>query len=64
MYTLVTLNSLNNFKNVFIETVNLKTKTADKLVVSGRHDPCIVKRAVPVIEAVAAISILNMLDNN
>ena len=46
------------------ETVNLKTKTAEKLVVGGRHDPCIVKRAVPVIEAVAAISILNMLDNN
>lgn len=46
------------------ETVNLKTKTAEKLVVGGRHDPCILKRAVPVIEAVTAICILNMLEND
>lgn len=44
-------------------SVNLKTKEAEKLVIKGRHDPCIVKRAVPVIEAVAAITILNMLEN-
>ncbi len=43
------------------ESVNLKTKTPEKLVISGRHDPCIVKRAVPVIEAAAAITILDML---
>ena len=43
------------------DSVNLKTKTAEKLVISGRHDPCIVKRAVPVIEAAAAITILDML---
>ncbi len=43
------------------QTVNLKTKTEEKLVITGRHDPCIVQRAVPVIEAVTAISILNML---
>ena len=46
------------------ETVNLKTKTAEKLVVGGRHDPCILKRAVPVIEAVCAISILNMIEDD
>ncbi len=45
------------------ESVNLKTKLPEKLVVKGRHDPCIVKRAVPVIEAVCAISILNMLED-
>ena len=45
------------------ESVNLETKTLEKLVVKGRHDPCIVKRAVPVIEAVCAISILNMLED-
>lgn len=43
------------------ESVNLKTKEEEKLVVSGRHDPCIVQRAVPVIEAAAAITILDML---
>jgi len=45
------------------DSVNLKTKNCEKLVVGGRHDPCIVKRAVPVIEAVCAITILNMLEN-
>lgn len=44
-------------------SINLETKEAEKLVIKGRHDPCIVKRAVPVIEAVAAITILNMLEN-
>lgn len=43
------------------DSVNLKTKTTEKLVISGRHDPCIVQRAVPVIEAAAAITILDML---
>ncbi len=44
-------------------SVNLKTGECEKLVIRGRHDPCIVKRAVPVIEAMAAITILNMLGN-
>lgn len=43
------------------DSVNLKTKEAEKLVVTGRHDPCILGRAVPVIEAVAAITMLDML---
>lgn len=46
------------------DSVNLRTKTAEKLVIKGRHDPCILKRAVPVIEAIAAISILDMIENN
>lgn len=37
-----------------------KNENAD-LVIKGRHDPCIVQRAVPVIEAVAAISILDII---
>ena len=28
-----------------------------ELIVKGRHDPCIVPRAVPVLEAAAAIAI-------
>lgn len=43
------------------ESVNLKTKKPEKLIVTGRHDPCILGRAVPVIEAVAAITMLDML---
>lgn len=45
-------------------SVNLKTKQNEELIIKGRHDPCIVKRAVPVIEAVTAISILNSMGNS
>jgi len=30
------------------------------LIVQGRHDPCIVPRAVPVVEAAAAIAIFDL----
>lgn len=43
------------------KTVNIKTKENTILKVEGRHDPCIVQRAIPVIEAVAAIGILELL---
>ncbi len=39
-------------------TVNLEGKNED-VTVGGRHDPCIVPRAVPVIEAMAALVILD-----
>jgi len=39
------------------ESVNLTTKAQDRLTVTGRHDPCIVPRAVPCVEAAAAIAI-------
>ena len=32
-----------------------------KLEIKGRHDPCIVQRAVPVVEAVAAIGLLDLM---
>jgi chorismate synthase len=41
-------------------TVNLRTKEAATLVVTGRHDPCIVPRAVVVIEAVTAIALADL----
>jgi chorismate synthase len=43
------------------KTVNLQKKENAELEVRGRHDPCIVPRAVPVIEAVTAIAILNLI---
>lgn len=43
------------------KTVNLKTKENDDIAVVGRHDPCITLRAVPVIEAVCAIGILDII---
>ena len=42
-------------------TINLRTLQPDTLVVRGRHDPCIVTRAVPVVEAAAAIATLDLL---
>ena len=42
-------------------TVNLQTGENAELTVHGRHDPCIVPRAVPVIEAVTAVAILNSI---
>ena len=43
------------------KTVDLSTESNTELVITGRHDPCIVQRAVPVIESVAAWVILDML---
>lgn len=43
------------------QTVSMSKKQVEELVVTGRHDPCIVPRAVPVVEAVAALTILDLL---
>ena len=39
------------------QSVNLSTLENARVTVGGRHDPCIVPRAVPVIEAAAAIAV-------
>jgi len=39
------------------QSFNMNTLEPEKLVISGRHDPCIVPRAVPVVEAAAAIAV-------
>lgn len=39
------------------QTVDLQTMTEKILTIHGRHDPCIVPRAVPVVEAAAALAI-------
>lgn len=43
------------------ETVDLAARRDAALVIHGRHDPCIVPRAVPVVEAVTAVTVLDML---
>ena len=43
------------------QSVNLRTLTPEMLRIRGRHDPCIVPRAVPCIEAAAAIAIYDAL---
>ncbi len=42
-------------------TVDLETMTETTLSIKGRHDPCVVIRAVPVVEAVAATVITDIL---
>jgi chorismate synthase len=41
-------------------TVNLADRSSATLVVTGRHDPCIVPRAVVVLEAAAAIAVADL----
>ena len=43
------------------DTVNLQSKQNDTLVIEGRHDPCIVPRALPAIESAIAIALLDLL---
>ena len=43
------------------ESVDFSTGTSARLVVRGRHDPCIVPRAVPAVEAAAALALINLL---
>ncbi len=42
-------------------TVSMNKKCDTTLEIKGRHDPCIVPRAVPVIEAVTAWTVLDLL---
>ena len=43
------------------DSVAMREKTNQKLVVHGRHAPCIVPRAVPCVEAIAALTIYDMM---
>lgn len=43
------------------ETVDLRTMENTTLTVRGRHDPCIVHRAVPCVEAAVAIAVYDAL---
>lgn len=43
------------------QTVNLNTKENSTLEIEGRHDPCIVPRALPALEAAMSIGLLDLL---
>lgn len=43
------------------KSVNLDTMREERLRVRGRHDPCIAPRAVPVVEAVCALVLMDMM---
>ena len=46
------------------KSISLNAMENTTLTVTGRHDPCIVPRAVPVIEAAAAIAIYDLILGN
>lgn len=46
------------------QSVSLSKAQQQELIVKGRHDPCIVPRAVPVIEAAAAIAMFDLILGN
>ena len=41
-------------------TLNLASGEVEDLCIHGRHDPCIVTRAAPVIEAAAAVALTDL----
>lgn len=43
------------------KSVNLKEMKETELQIAGRHDPCIVPRAVPVVESVVAMGLLDLM---
>ena len=43
------------------DSVSLSRMTNEKLSITGRHDPCVVLRAVPVCEAAMAIGLLDIM---
>lgn len=43
------------------KSVNLQKMTEEELVIHGRHDPCIVPRAVPVVESAVAFALLDLM---
>ena len=43
------------------DTINTRTGENDKLTLRGRHDPCVVPRAAPAVEAAACLACLELL---
>lgn len=43
------------------QSISLSNKTAETLKIVGRHDPCVVLRAVPIVEAAMAVGLLDLM---
>lgn len=43
------------------DSVDLDKKENTKLTITGRHDPCVVVRAVPVVEAAIAVGLMDII---
>ena len=42
-------------------TIDMNTHAETQIEITGRHDPCIVHRAVPVVEAAAALAAVELM---
>lgn len=51
--------------SIYLEqpSVNLKTGGNETLKIIGRHDPCVARRALPIIEAAAAIALEDLMQD-
>lgn len=43
------------------QTIDMRTHAETQIEITGRHDPCIVHRAVPVVEAAAALAAVELM---
>ena len=43
------------------QSVSISKMQEELLKIQGRHDPCVVPRAIPIVEAALAIGILDLL---
>ncbi len=59
IYNLVVKPTPSIFKEQ--NTVNIETLEETTLLIEGRHDPCIAIRVLPVIEAITAIALLDLI---
>ncbi len=60
VYNLVVKPTPSIFKEQ--QTVNIETLEETTLQIEGRHDPCIAIRVLPVVEAITAIALLDLIN--
>ena len=46
------------------DTVDLDTMENTTLIIKGRHDPCVVLRALPVLEAATAVALFDLIQRS
>jgi chorismate synthase len=43
------------------QTIDLEAKYEKELMITGRHDPCLVPRVLPVVEAALGVAVLDLM---
>ena len=52
---------ITNGQRIVVQVMFKPASTVGSMATSGRHDPCILPRAIPVLEAMAALTLANLL---